>query len=162
MSLEFSIFVVRLCINLLKYKIMGKKFGIWKRKFKNVEGQEVEKFYACPKTFMVFDENDLAEEISQRCSLTQSDVVGAVSALADILLEKLVMGAGVKLKGIGTFGVWVTSDGFDDPKDITAKKVNATKVTYKADRKLTQSIREMKFETMPALPKGLVEKKSEE
>ena len=69
------------------------------------------------------------------------------------------MGASVKLKGIGTFGVWVTSEGFDDAKDITAKKVKATKVTYKADRKLTQFIKEMKFETMPPLPKGLVEKK---
>ena len=33
------------------------------------------------------------------------------------------------------------------------------RLLIRADRKLTQSIREMKFETMPALPKGLVEKK---
>ncbi len=138
---------------------MGKKFDIWKRKFRDATGQVVEKFYACPKTFMVFDEDDLAEEISQRCSLTQSDVVGAVSALSDIIMEKLVMGASVKIKGIGTFGVWVTSDGFDDPKDITAKKVKATKVTYKADRKLTQAIREMKFETMNPAPMGFIGKR---
>ncbi|MFA7082710.1 MAG: HU family DNA-binding protein [Bacteroidales bacterium] len=138
---------------------MGKTFDIWKRKFKDAGGQVVEKFYACPKTFMVFDEDDLAEEISQRCSLTQGDVIGAVSALSDVIKEKLMMGASVKLKGIGTFGVWVTSEGFDDPKDITAKKVKATKVTYKADRKLTDSIKDMKFETMPALPKGLIAKK---
>ncbi|MDD2191652.1 MAG: HU family DNA-binding protein [Bacteroidales bacterium] len=138
---------------------MGKTFDIWKRKFRDAAGQVVEKFYACPKTFMVFDEDDLAEEISQRCSLTQGDVVGAVSALSEIIKEKLMMGASVKIKGIGTFGVWVTSDGFDDPKDITAKKVKATKVTYKADRKLTQAIREMKFETMPTIPKGFIGKR---
>jgi hypothetical protein len=65
----------------------------------------------------------------------------------------------VKLKGIGVFGVWVTSKGYYKPKDINPKKVRASKVTFRPDRGLVKSIKEMKFDNMPKLPKGLVTKK---
>lgn len=137
---------------------MSKIFSIWKRKFKDNDGNQVEKYYACPKTWKLVDQDQLAKEICDSCSLTEGDVVGAISALSSILLEKLLQGESVKLNGIGTFGVWVTSEGYDNPKDINPKKVKATKVTFKADRKLTKAIREMKFDNMPPLPKGFVTK----
>lgn len=137
---------------------MSKIFSIWKRKFKDDKGNQVEKYYACPKTWKLVDQNQLAEEICQRSSLTEGDVLGVISALSGLMLEKLLQGESVKIKGIGTFGIWVTSEGFDDPKDINPKKVKATKVTFKADRKLTKAIKEMKFDNMPKPPKGLVTK----
>jgi len=41
----------------------------------------------------------------------------------------------------------------------TSQKVKATKVTYIADRKLTQEIRGLKFSAEPESPKGIVSKK---
>lgn len=139
---------------------MSKTFGVWKRKFKDKDGNIVERYFACPKTSKIYNENDFAEEISSRSSLTPGDVLGAISAISDLLKEKITTGNSVKLKGIGSFGMWVTSDGYENPKDINPKKVRATKITYKADPKLTQAIKEMKFDNMRKPPKGLVTKDS--
>lgn len=138
---------------------MSKVFGIWKRKFKDAQGNEVEKYFACPKTLKVVDEEVLAREVSEMSSFTESDVLGMINALSNRLEFHLKQGSSVNLKKIGVFGVWITSEGFDSPKEINPKKVKASKITFKAARTLTRSIKEMKFDNMPKIPKGLVTKK---
>lgn len=138
---------------------MSKVFGTWKRKFKDAEGNVVEKYYACPKTLKVIDEETLAREVSEMSSFTESDVLGMINAISNRLEFHLKQGSSVNLKKIGVFGVWLTSEGYDSPQEINPKKVKATKVTFKAARTLTRSIKEMKFDNMPKLPKGLVTKK---
>ncbi|NCC17465.1 MAG: hypothetical protein EOM29_00820 [Bacteroidia bacterium] len=138
---------------------MSKIFGTWKKKYKDAQGNVTEKYYACPRTTRVIDEDILAEEIAEMSSLTQGDVLSAISALSSRINAHLKKGASVKLKGIGVFGIWLTSEGYDNPKDINPKKVRASKVTFRPDRGLVKSIKEMKFDNMPKLPKGLVAKK---
>jgi predicted histone-like DNA-binding protein len=139
---------------------MSKLFSVWKKKFKNANGETIEKYYACPKTLRTVDTEELAMKISETSSLTPSDVLGCLRALSDKLEIYLTAGNNVKLDGIGTFGVGVTSDGFDDPKKINPKKVRASKVTYIADKKLINTIKKMKFSKEPKLPKGIVAKRS--
>lgn len=139
---------------------MSKMFSVWKKKFKNEKGETIEKYFACPKTLRTVKTEELAERISGASSLTPADVLGCLRALSDEIKTSLNGGYNVKLDGIGTFGVGVTSEGFDDPKKINPKKVKATKVTYIADKKLTREIKEMKFTAEPKVPKGLVVKSS--
>ncbi len=139
---------------------MSKTFSIWKKKFKTSTGEAVEKYYACPKTLRTVETEELSERISGACSLTQGDVLGCLKALSIEIKLSLLEGCNIKLDGIGTFGVGVTSEGFDDPKNINPKKVKATKITYKADRKLARDIKEMKFTAEPKIPKGAVVKSS--
>ena len=139
---------------------MSKMFSIWKKKFKNEKGETIEKYFACPKTLRTVNTEELAERISGASSLTPADVLGCLRALSDEIKTSLNGGYNVKLDGIGTFGVGVTSEGFDDPKKINPKKVKATKVTYIADKKLTREIKEMKFTAEPKVPKGAVIKSS--
>lgn len=139
---------------------MSKMFSVWKKKFKNEKGETIEKYFACPKTLRTVNTEELAERISGASSLTPADVLGCLRALSDEIKTSLNGGYNVKLDGIGTFGVGVTSEGFDDPKKINPKKVKATKVTYIADKKLTREIKEMKFTAEPKAPKGLVVKSS--
>ncbi|MBP1646162.1 MAG: hypothetical protein H6Q16_1737 [Bacteroidetes bacterium] len=133
-------------------------FSIWKKKFKNENGETVEKYFACPKTLRTVETEELSERISGACSLTQGDVLGCLKALSIEIKLSLLEGSNVKLDGIGTFGIGVTSEGVDDPKKINPKKVKATKVTYIADKKLTREIKEMKFTAEPKVPKGIVVK----
>lgn len=139
---------------------MSKMFSVWKKKFKNEKGETIEKYFACPKTLRTVKTEELAERISGASSLTPADVLGCLRALSDEIKTSLNEGCNVKLDGIGTFGVGVTSEGVDDPKKINPKKVKATKVTYIADKKLTREIKEMKFTAEPKAPKGLVVKSS--
>lgn len=139
---------------------MSKMFSVWKKKFKNEKGETIEKYFACPKTLRTVNTEELAERISGASSLTPADVLGCLRALSDEIKTSLNGGYNVKLDGIGTFGVGVTSEGFDDPKKINPKKVKATKVTYIADKKLTREIKEMKFTAEPKVPKGAVIKSS--
>lgn len=137
---------------------MSRIFGIWKKKFKDSNGTVIEKYYACSKTNSIVDTEELAERISSSCSLTQADVLGCLKALSIEMKLSFNQGSNIKLDGIGTFGIGISSEGFDDPKKIDPKKVKATKITYKADRKLSKEIKEMKFVAEQKPPKGYIAK----
>jgi len=138
---------------------MGKSFSIWKRTFKNKEGEMVEKYYACTKTTKIVSTKMLAKRIAESSSLTPGDVLSCISAITNEIQETLTLGDNIKLDGIGTFGVAITSDGVDDPKDLNPKMVRATKVSFKADRELTRLIKGMSFSHFPKFSNAIISKK---
>ena len=138
---------------------MGKSFSIWKKTFKNDEGEMVEKYYACTKTTKIVSTKMLAKRIAESSSLTPGDVLSCISSITNEIQETLTLGDNIKLDGIGTFGVAITSEGVDDPKDLNPKMVKATKVTFKADRELTRLIKGMSFSHFPKFSNAIVSKK---
>lgn len=56
---------------------MSYSYKVSKRKFKTKDGIEHTKYYACAKRGKLVSSKELAQEISERCSLTQGDVYGS-------------------------------------------------------------------------------------
>lgn len=56
------------------------------------------------------------------------------------------MGYNVKLDGIGTFSVSLTSEACDSEKQCKPNKVKAGKVSFKADKVLRRELDELKFQ----------------
>lgn len=104
-----------------------------------------ERYYGVPVTSGQINEDRLAEEISERSSLTPADVLAAISALSDSLQNHLSNGHTVSLKGIGIFSVSASSEGVDTPKECTPAKVKAQRVCFKADNKLRSILENMKY-----------------
>ena len=138
---------------------MGKLFVAWKKTFKNANGDVFQKYYACPKTTITIPTNVLAKRIAASSALTPGDVLSCLSSLSYEIQETLTLGDNVKVDGIGTFGVGITSEGVDDPKDLNPKMVKATKVTFKADRELTKAIKRMSFSHFPKFSNAIVSRK---
>lgn len=107
--------------------------------------EEKKQYYGIPISSGIVTEETIAEEISERCSLTPSDVLAAIDALSRSLQEHLEDGRTVKLKGIGIFTVSATSNGVDTPEECTPAKVKAGRVCFKADRILKSVLGKIKY-----------------
>ena len=124
---------------------MGKRYGTWKRKFKDASGQEKELYYACSRRGNVIDFDGLAEIITEISSLSKGDILSSLTNIEQVMLWKLIDGDSVRFGDIGTFSIAVTSDGFENPEDITPDKVRATKIVFTPTKKFNKLLLEMKF-----------------
>ena len=124
---------------------MGKRYGTWKRKFKDASGQEKELYFACSRRGEVIGLDKLTEIITEDTSLTQGDIGNCLISLSRTIILLLKEGFSVRLHRIGCFSVAVTSDGFESPNDISPDKVRATKVVFTPDKRLISMIRNLKF-----------------
>ncbi|MEA4967058.1 MAG: HU family DNA-binding protein [Bacteroidaceae bacterium] len=138
---------------------MAITYRIWKKKFKNKDGQVEEKFFACKKTNRTLSTQEVCEQISEASSLTEGDVMSALLGLSKVTQRALSMGHNVNLEGIGTIGLSVTSAAMDSPKDISKVKVKAKRVTFRPDKRLKEILKTLRFALEKAAPKGLVSKK---
>lgn len=124
---------------------MGKRYGTWKRKFKDASGEEKELYYACSRRGNVTDFDGLAEIITEISSLSKGDILSSLTNIEQVMLWKLIDGDSVRFGDIGTFSIAVTSDGFENPEDITPDKVRATKIVFIPTKKFNKLLLEMKF-----------------
>lgn len=102
-------------------------------------------YYGVPVISGTVTEEELAEEISERCSLTPADVLAAISALSRSIQDHLEDGRSVRLKGIGTFSVSASSAGAITPEECTPSKVVARRICFRADRILRSVLGKMKY-----------------
>ncbi|MFA6200553.1 MAG: HU family DNA-binding protein [Bacteroidales bacterium] len=121
-------------------------------------GAREEKYFAVPKTKGTLELEDIAKEISGRSIAKESAVIAVLKELSILMKHDLVNGYNIKFDGIGTFGVAITSEGFDKPDDITARDVEYSKVTYRPDSDLVRLLKDMKYTKEPPAPKGCVTK----
>lgn len=124
---------------------MGKRYGTWKRKFKDASGEEKELYYACSRRGNVTDFDGLAEIITEISSLSKGDILSSLTNIEQVMLWKLIDGDSVRFGDIRTFSIAVTSDGFENPEDITPDKVRATKIVFTPTKKFNKLLLEMKF-----------------
>lgn len=124
---------------------MSKYYGTWKKKFKTKTGEEKELYYACSRKGNIVDFKRLTEIISEQSTLSAADVGACLIALSQNMKFMLDMGDTIRLDNIGTFSVAVTSKGFENPKDITADKVKATKIVFKPDKDLRSVLDNFRF-----------------
>ena len=124
---------------------MGKRYGTWKRKFKDASGEEKELYYACSRRGNVTDFDGLAEIITEISSLSKGDILSSLTNIEQVMLWRLIDGDSVRFGDIGTFSIAVTSDGFENPEDITPDKVRATKIVFTPTKKFNKLLLEMKF-----------------
>ncbi|MGG6544396.1 UNVERIFIED_CONTAM: HU family DNA-binding protein [Prevotella sp. 15_C9] len=65
---------------------------------------------------------ELSERISDRCTVTEADILAVISALVKEMSYVLKSGKRVKLEGFGSFKVGIRSHGEGKNKDFTAAK----------------------------------------
>lgn len=108
--------------------------------------QEKVRYYGVPVVSRLVTEERLAEEICERCSLTEPDVLASLRALSESLQMHLEKGESVRLKGIGTFYLSATSKGFDTPEECTPAQVRAQRVCFRADVALRRILEKVKYQ----------------
>lgn len=123
---------------------MAQKYCV--RKKTNVLDKEKSKYYAVPISSGLVSTKEISAVISDRCSLTESDVIAVLSSLSVVMKKFISDGYKVKLSDIGLFSQSVSSPGFDNPEDCTSSKVFAKRICFTADSELKKILNKTKFE----------------
>ena len=121
----------------IKYVVKTKRSGV---------GDKVLKNYALPVRSGEISTLQLAEELSERCTLTETDIRATLIGLSKMIEEYLHKGYSVKLDDLGRFTLSASSDGFDEAVDCTPSKVKAKKICFMADKRLKKNLKKVTFE----------------
>ena len=85
----------------------------------------------------VMDVDTMAAAIESKSSLTAGDVKHTIEAFVEQLRLSLTQGDKVKIDGLGTFHITLTSDGTEvKKKDCTVRSIRRVNVRFVADKAL--------------------------
>ena len=87
-------------------------------------------------TVRVMDIYKLADAIEANSSLTAGDVKHAIEAFVEQLRLSLTQGDKVKVDGLGTFHITLSSEGAEKEKDCTVRSIRKVNVRFVADKAL--------------------------
>lgn len=87
-------------------------------------------------TVRVMDVNKLADAIEANSSLTAGDVKHSIEAFVEQLRLSLTQGDKVKIDGLGTFHITLSSEGTEKEKDCTVRSIRRVNVRFVADKAL--------------------------
>ena len=106
---------------------------------KNVSQEDSQDLYYVRQksgTVRVMDVNKLADAIEANSSLTAGDVKHAIEAFVEQLRLSLTQGDKVKIDGLGTFHITLSSEGTEKEKDCTVRCIRKVNVRFVADKAL--------------------------
>ena len=106
---------------------------------KNVSQEDSQVLYYVRQksgTVRVMDVNKLADAIEANSSLTAGDVKHAIEAFVEQLRLSLTQGDTVKIDGLGTFHITLSSEGTEKEKDCTVRCIRKVNVRFVADKAL--------------------------
>lgn len=121
------------------------KYKLWKKKFKDANNQVQEKYFACKATNATISTKMMAEDINIRSTISVGDTYGAISEISTSLKKSLPLGDNVNVKGIGTFGISITSNMIDSPDDIAELIVRGKRITFRPDPELVELLYDLHF-----------------
>ena len=81
-------------------------------------------------TVRVMDVNKLADAIEANSSLTAGDVKHSIEAFVEQLRLSLTQGDKVKIDGLGTFHITLSSEGTEKEKDCTVRSIRRVNVRF--------------------------------
>ena len=108
-----------------------------RRKYVNQENSQM-LYYVRQKsgTVRVMDVNKLADAIEANSSLTAGDVKHSIEAFVEQLRLSLTQGDKVKIDGLGTFHITLSSEGTEKEKDCTVRSIRRVNVRFVAEKAL--------------------------
>ncbi len=141
---------------------MSLKFNV--KKFVHANTPQDGKYYA---RATMTDEMDLfavAEEIQRNCSLKKSDVVAVLTELVDVLTESLQDSKKVRLNGLGTFKMALSSRLVDSVDEVSANNIKGYRILFTPEYKKNASGKHIVALTKGASaePLGRVKRKKKE
>ena len=81
----------------------------------------------------------LAKEIEQQCSMTESDVMACLVELISVMNDELNVGNKVKLDGLGTFQINMRSKGTSVEEEFGAENIRGAACIFTVERRRPSS-----------------------
>ena len=106
------------------------------------------KWFPYPVNTGTIETDELARIVQRNCSAKRSDVMAVLIELSEVIQQLLLDSHRVRLDGIGSLMVGISSDPSDMPEDFNRKKIRNLHICFKPEANL-------KFENVDvaAMPK---------
>lgn len=110
-----------------------------------VKGGGKYKYYGRITRRKQVDFRHIAETLSQRSTLSTTDMAAAIEGFKVIITEELLNGHNVKLDGLGIFSLSVKTEGVDEPAKLNQQAIKEIKVHFLPDSELKKRLKSAKF-----------------
>lgn len=115
---------------MLKYSVISRKNPITKESL----------YYANLAPVVPAELDQLAEDISSRCTLTVHDVKAVLSALEECIFKTLRNGQSTRFGDLGSFHLTLSSSGAASEQEFTKENLRGVKVRFTPSSKLRYEI----------------------
>ena len=114
------------------------------KKVDKSKGVVKERYYATTRALQKKPVNSvqIANQLAERSSLQNGDVLSALTQLSDIIAAHLKEGRTVSIDGLGNF---YPSEAVDKPEECTANKVWVSRICFKAAPTFLNNVRKTDF-----------------
>lgn len=103
------------------------------------------KFYVSTKSAGEISLEEMSENISDRCTLTETDVLAAISALQREMIKNLMDGRIVRFGTFGSFQLSLSSSGVDTVDEASQQQVKGVRVRFRPGTRIQENLRNLKY-----------------
>lgn len=103
------------------------------------------KYYVSTQSAGEVDLEKMSEIISEKCTLTETDVMAVLTALTKEMSANLLDGKIVRFGTFGSFQLGVSSGGADTQEDVTRFLVKGVRVKFRPGRRIQDNLLHLKY-----------------
>jgi len=94
------------------------------------------KYYPCAVSSGTVVLEELAQEISYRCTLTEADCYASIIALSEVIADALSNGKIIKMDKLGSLQLTLKSKGSSTPEACSKTNIIGNKIVFKPSKYL--------------------------
>lgn len=103
------------------------------------------KYYVSTQSSGEINLEQMSELISEKCTLTETDVLAALNALTREMTTHLMEGKIVRFGTFGSFQLGLKSHGVETEAEASRLQVKATRVKFRPGRRIEDSLLRLKY-----------------
>jgi len=111
----------------------------------NIKGDKATTYYARAISDGEVAPDELLTILSKKTKLNKVDCLRFIMYLEETMVEQLRDGKIVRLGGIGSFQVGITSKGVDTAAKVTASTITTAKVNFRVGNNLKEMFKELVY-----------------
>ena len=124
---------------------MSVKFNVTPRKDpRNQQSQP--KYYATVKSTGRVDTNGIAKSINNMSTVSSVDTAAVLEAFLSVVPDQLADGKIVELGDFGTFRISVSSEGADQPENLSSRHITDVRVLFAPGKRFQQVLDTVQFQ----------------
>lgn len=104
-----------------------------------------QKYYVSTQSSGEITLEKMSELISEKCTLTETDVLAALTALNKEMTTHLMEGKIVRFGTFGSFQLGISSSGVDTEAEASRLQVTSTRVKFRPGRRIEDSLLQLKY-----------------
>lgn len=117
------------------------------------DGKAEERVGVAISGLTVVDIETIAQEVSDKCTVTRADVHAVMSELEEYVGDQLLQGKNVRMHTLGSFRTTFNAEGAASAKECSAEYIRNVNIRYTMSTYLSKALdrRRLKFEKCRAL-----------